>query len=101
MAPDFAGQRVERETMMKKIVTMIGAALLTVSAVQVASAGQRDVRKSERNQPIQSQQLRESNAYYAPDRGYRDDGFGNGGYGYSNRFEALREGGAISAPAGR
>ena len=86
----------------KKIATMIGAAVLTLSAVQLASAGQRDLRNTDRTQ-MQDRQYRDSNAYFAPGaRGYRGDDYG---YGYSNRdynrLESLREGGAVSAPAGR
>lgn len=81
---------------MKTIVTILGAALLTVSAVQMASAGQRDLRKSERSQQIRDQQMRDSNAFYGPNaRG------GNFGYSDSGRIDALRTGGATAAPAGR
>ena len=86
---------------MRRIVTILGAALLSVSAVQMASAGQRDkARQVERTYPTQSQQFRDSNAYYVPNdtRGFRDDSYG---YGYNNRLQSLYEGGAISAPAGR
>ncbi len=89
---------------MKKIVTILGAVLLTASTMQMASAGQRDnARKLQRSQQMQDQQVRDSNAYYSPgDRGFRNDNYGYGGYAYSNdRLDALRAGGAISAPAGR
>ena len=84
---------------MKKTMTILGAVLLTAATVQIASAGQREkVRKIDRSQAMQSQQFRDSNAYYAPDargpRGYD--------YRYSyDRVDSLYPGGAISAPAGR
>jgi hypothetical protein len=97
MASNFAGRHAhEREMTMKTIVTILGAALLTVSAVQMASAGQRDMRKSERSQQIRDQQMRDSNALFAPNaRG------SNYGYSDNSRLDALRIGGATAAPAGR
>ena len=100
----LVAEYILRELKMKKIVTILGAALLTASTVQMASAGQRDnARKMQRSQQIEEQQFRGSNAYDAPaDRGFRNDNYGYGGYAYSNdRLDALRAGGAISAPAGR
>ena len=85
---------------MTKAMTILGAVLLTASTVQIAAAGQREkVRKMDRTQAIESQQFRDSNAYYAPDaRDWRGDSYG---YGYNNRLQSQYEGGAIAAPAGR
>ncbi len=85
---------------MKKIVTIIGAVLMTAATVQIASAGQRDkVRKTDSTQSMQNQQARDSNAYYGARDGRYDGSYDT--YRDERRLQSLYEGGAISAPAGR
>src|SRR5438477_1006502 len=91
-------QQTGRPTMRKTILTILGAAALAASFVQVAAATERHhVRKVERA-PV-SQPYRNSNAwvdpYSQPNWSYAQPDWS---YGQSNW--SRYEGGAISAPAG-
>jgi hypothetical protein len=75
--------------MRKTMLTVLGAALITVSAVQMASAAEHH--RHHRAPVGMTDQVRDSNAYVAPSVAVQPEWSGYDGY-YSHGF---------SAPAGR
>jgi len=75
--------------MRKTILTVLGAALITASAMQMASAAEHRTHRAHRAPVTTNEQFRDSNAYAAPQPEW--PGYGYDGY-YSHGF---------SAPAGR
>jgi hypothetical protein len=74
---------------MRKItLTIVGATLIAMSAVQLAAASEQQG-KTTHHRAAASTQFRNSNAYAAPSYGVQPE---SSGYGY---------GGGFSAPAGR
>jgi hypothetical protein len=77
--------------MRKTILTVLGTALLVVSATQMASAAEHRTHKADRAAVSRDEQFRNSNAYAAPVQPEWP------GYGYSDGYYSH----GFSAPAGR
>jgi hypothetical protein len=73
--------------MRKTILTVLGAALITASAMQMASAAEHRTHKAHRAPVATTEQFRDSNAYEAPSVQPEWPGYGYDGY-YSHGFSA-------------
>jgi hypothetical protein len=86
-------RRIQEMKMRKTILTVLGAALITASATQMASAAEHRTHKAHRAPATTSEQFRNSNAYYAaPPVAVQPEWPGNGYDGYYSH--------GFSAPAG-
>jgi hypothetical protein len=73
--------------MRKTILTVLGAALITASALQVASAAEHRTHKARHAPVTTNEQFRDSNAYVAPSVAVQPEWPGYDGY-YSHGFSA-------------